>query len=47
MNPDNAIAVRAIEVDNANLYFSSWISFAAAVFCEYIVQKEKRFSKDV
>mmetsp|Transcript_4198 Transcript_4198/g.8555 ORF Transcript_4198/g.8555 Transcript_4198/m.8555 type:complete len:284 (-) Transcript_4198:370-1221(-) len=32
MNPDNAIAVRAIEVDNANLYFSSWISFASAVF---------------
>ena len=32
MNPDNAIAVRVTEVDNANLYFSSWISFAAAVF---------------
>lgn len=32
MNPDHEIAVRGIEVDNANLYFSSWISFAAAVF---------------
>ena len=37
MNPDNEIAVRAVEVDNANLYFSSWISFAAAVFCEYLL----------
>lgn len=32
MNPENEIAVTGIEVDNANLYFSSWISFAAAVF---------------
>ena len=32
MNPENSIAVHVIEVDNANLYFSSWISFAAAVF---------------
>jgi hypothetical protein len=37
MNPDNAIAVRGVEVDNANLYFSSWICFAAAVFCKYNV----------
>jgi hypothetical protein len=36
MNPDNAIAVRGIEVDNANLYFSSWICFATAVFCKSV-----------
>jgi hypothetical protein len=36
MNPNHEIAQRVsdgdVEVDNANLYFSSWIAFSAAVF---------------
>lgn len=40
MNPNNAIAVDVDEVDNANLYFSSWIAFASAVFLAGSVAQE-------
>jgi hypothetical protein len=32
MNPNNGIAVAGISVINANLYFFSWLSFAAVLF---------------
>mmetsp|Transcript_17367 Transcript_17367/g.47413 ORF Transcript_17367/g.47413 Transcript_17367/m.47413 type:complete len:312 (-) Transcript_17367:281-1216(-) len=41
MKPDNAIAVVGPDVNNANLYFFSWIAFIVAIFLVLSLVREK------